>query len=321
MIKSLTDLRTAFTAYLEQERFQKQPSELYEPNNYLLNIGGKRLRPVLALLGCELMGKDLKAALPAALAVEYFHNYTLIHDDIMDNASMRRGHDTVHEKFGTNEAILAGDVLMIYAYKYLAKYSAPLSNSLIDIMNTTAIEVCEGQSLDMSFEDRMDVAEGEYLQMIRLKTSVLLAAAFKMGALVGGADEAEADQLYAYGENLGLAFQMQDDLLDTYGGEQVGKQIGGDIIQNKKTLLLIHAIQQEKSAGTDQLHNLIQRQQLEADEKIKKVKGLYGQYGSKEYVIEKRNGYVNAALEALKNIDRPHEPLKELIDALVLRSY
>lgn len=321
MARSLQTLRERFAAYLRQERFDRQPAELYEPNNYILDIGGKRLRPVLVLLGCELAGGRAEDALPAALAVEYFHNYTLIHDDIMDNARLRRGRETAHIRFGLNQAILAGDVLMIYAYEYLGRYDDALSAALIRVMNCTAIEVCEGQSMDLSFETRPAVSEGEYLEMIRLKTSVLLAAALKMGALAGGAVPEQAEALYRYGENLGLAFQMQDDLLDTYGDEQVGKQIGGDILLNKRTLLLIHALESAKTRGDNRLRQWLDRNDAPPVEKIEAVRDLYGEYGSDEYVRTRRDGYVNAALRELEENNLPRPELEGLIDLLVRRSY
>jgi geranylgeranyl diphosphate synthase type II len=320
MNKSLNELKKLFSAYLDEQKFTGGPEELYAPNNYILEHGGKRLRALLVLMGCELMGRDASEALPAALAVEYFHNYTLIHDDIMDKAHIRRGRETVHVKYGTNAAILSGDVLLIYAYHYLNQYDARLTKQLLTILNRTAIEVCEGQSMDMSFEMRSDVGEDEYLEMIRMKTSVLLAAALKFGALIGGATEKEADLLYSYGENLGLAFQMQDDLLDTYGGDQVGKKIGGDILQNKKTLLLIRALAVEKQLGRSDLTQWLSARERD-EEKIAAVKKLYAEFGAKEYVSEKRDDYVKASLEALERIEHDHSALKDLADLLVYRNF
>ena len=321
MIKSLNELRELFNAYLEQEKFTAQPSALYAPNNYILGLGGKRLRPLLVLMACELMGKDAGEALPAALAIEYFHNYTLVHDDIMDNADLRRGHETVHVKYGLNEAILSGDVLLIYAYHYLNSYDSTLNRPLMNILNKTAVEVCEGQSLDLSYEDRNDVNEEEYLEMIRLKTSVLLAAAMKIGALIGDAEEEEVGRIYEYGENLGLAFQMQDDILDTFGDRKVGKKIGGDILQNKKTLLLIRALQKAEGKAAEKLHFWLNKKDFEDHEKINAVKGIYDELAVKDYVLSKRDGYVKAAMKALDNIDRPHDQLKELVELLVLRNH
>lgn len=321
MIKSLNELRTVFTDYLEAERFREAPKELYEPNNYILHLGGKRLRPILVLLGCELMGDQTEKALPAALSVEYFHNYTLIHDDIMDQARLRRGREAVHIRYGLNAAILSGDVLLIYAYHYLNKYPDQLLKQLLGILNRTAIEVCEGQSMDLSFESRDSVEESEYLEMIRLKTSVLLAAALKIGALVGGASAETADKLYEYGVNLGLAFQIQDDLLDTYGDDQVGKVIGGDIRQNKKTILLIRALECESDAGSGELAGLLEASGITSTEKIAAVKAIYEKHAVLEYVTAKRDAYVATALNALETIDCPQTPLRSLVDALVKRDF
>lgn len=319
MMKSLSELKNLFDQYLIKERFENDPKALYEPNNYILSLGGKRLRPLMVLLGCELMGKTAEKALPAALAVEYFHNYTLIHDDIMDDADKRRGKPAVHIKFGTNEAILSGDVLMIYTYQYLLQYSGELAHQLIGLMNKTAIEVCEGQSMDMSFETRAVVTEGEYLEMIRLKTSVLLAASLKMGTLIGGASKDEADLIYSYGENLGLSFQMQDDILDSFGGEAVGKQIGGDILQNKKTLLLIHTLKAASAAGDDTLAQLMAANDSNDDRKIRDVLGLYQKFGAKAYVESKREAYFAKAMEALDSMSHKEPALKEIARMLVYR--
>ena len=240
---SIEELRDIFSTYLNQESFQQEPKNLYEPNNYFLQIGGKRLRPTLLLLATELFGGKIENALPASLAIEYFHNFTLIHDDVMDNAPVRRGFTTIHEKYNLNTAILSGDVLMIKACEYLSKVEGIYFKQVFDVYTKTAIEVCEGQQYDIDFETQKSVSHSEYIEMIRLKTSVLLAASMKIGAILGGANETDAELLYTYAENLGIAFQIQDDILDCFGDEGlVGKQPGGDIIQNKKTLLLIEAM-------------------------------------------------------------------------------
>ena len=321
MNKSLNSLKEIFDKYLEEQRFTKAPAALYEPNNYILDLGGKRLRPTLVLMACELFGKNASVALPAALTVEYFHNFSLIHDDIMDEASLRRGKPTVHMKYNTNDAILSGDVLLIYAYKYLTSYEAELQKVLISDLTDTAIEVCEGQSMDTSFETRNDVTESEYIEMIRLKTAVLLAASLRMGALIGGATQEEADGLYTYGENLGIAFQIQDDILDTFGGDQVGKQIGGDILQNKKTLLLIRAQEMSKQNNDSNLSNWLEKTEFSDNEKIESVKSIFKQYDVLKYAQTKRDAYVDKALNALQSINKPAEPLEALVDALVVRSF
>jgi geranylgeranyl diphosphate synthase type II len=321
MNKSLTTYKSLFEHYLEEKKFRQEPVALYEPNNYLLSIGGKRLRPIMVLLGCELFSNDAKKALPGALAVEYFHNFTLMHDDIMDAAALRRGQPTVHQKFGTNEAILSGDVLLIYAYHCLASYEAIMQKKLIALFNKTAIEVCEGQSMDTSFEKRIKVSEAEYIEMIRLKTAVLLAAALKMGALIGRASDEEASLLYEYGVNLGIGFQIQDDILDTFGNEAVGKQIGGDIIQNKKTLLLIKALELSEANQDNRLAVLLADQKLEANEKIKQVKAIYEHYNVLEYALQQKEYFVQKSKTALQSIHQSHDLLRVMADELIHRNF
>ncbi|MCB0502642.1 MAG: polyprenyl synthetase family protein [Bacteroidetes bacterium] len=321
MNKSLNSLKEIFEQYLESHRFKKAPAALYEPNNYILDLGGKRLRPTLVLMACDLFGGVIEKALPAALTIEFFHSFSLIHDDIIDEAEIRRGQPTVHKKYNTNDAILSGDVLLIYAYKYLTTYDASLQKQLITDLTETAIEVCEGQSMDTSFESRNDVLEAEYIEMIRLKTAVLLAASLRMGAIIGGAGKEETDLLYAYGENLGVAFQIQDDILDTFGGDLVGKQIGGDILQNKKTLLLIRAQEMSKKNNDTSLSTWLNKSQFNSKEKINAVKQLFDQYEVLKYAEAKRDSYVQKAITALRSINQPAEPLEALIDALVMRTY
>jgi geranylgeranyl diphosphate synthase type II len=321
MNKSLTTFKQLFESYLEEKKFRQQPNALYEPNNYLLSIGGKRLRPIMVLLGCELFSNDAKRALPGALAVEYFHNFTLMHDDIMDAASLRRGQATVHQKFGVNEAILSGDVLLIYAYHYIATFDAILQKRLIALFNKTAIEVCEGQSMDTTFEKKALVTEAEYIEMIRLKTAVLLAAALKMGALIGRASDEEADLLYEYGINLGIGFQIQDDILDTFGSDAVGKQIGGDIVQNKKTLLLIKALELSKANKDNTLQLIIENEKLDAADKIEQVKAIYEQYNVLGYATDLRTHYVQKSKKALQSIHQPHEILTAMADELIIRNH
>ena len=228
-----TDLKT------RAEKLKKtNPVDLYNPVNYSLEMGGKRLRPVLVLMGYNLFSENIREALPAAIAIEVFHNFTLLHDDIMDKAEVRRNRPTVHKKFSENSAILSGDVMAFLAYRYLNECNSENLTPVFELFTNTAIEVCEGQQFDMEFEKRMDVNEAEYLEMIRLKTAVLLACSLKTGALLAGADSHVAGQLYEFGINLGLAFQLQDDLLDSFGiQESFGKKIGGDILANKKTFL------------------------------------------------------------------------------------
>ena len=322
---SIEELRELFTAYLNQESFQQEPKNLYEPNNYFLQIGGKRLRPVLLLLATELFNGKIENALPASLAIEYFHNFTLIHDDVMDNAPVRRGFKTIHEKYNLNTAILSGDVLMIKACEYLSKVEAIYFKTVFDVYTKTAIEVCEGQQYDIDFETKDAVTHDEYIEMIRLKTSVLLAASMKIGAILGGAGETDAALLYTYAENLGIAFQIQDDILDCYGDEAlVGKQPGGDIIQNKKTLLLIEAIKRSSVKNDGRLQEWISKKKFNNIEKVNDFLSIFNDYEIKSFALKQRNAYVQKSVQALESIslDEPKKAvLKSLVDYLVLRDF
>lgn len=255
---SKMDYKTKLASLFENELLpalnnfssKQKPFPLYEPISYMMALGGKRLRPLMVLAAADAYAGDAKAAIPAAMAVEVFHNFTLMHDDIMDEAPLRRGKTTVHEKWNANSAILSGDAMLVQAYECLAECPASSLPQLLPIFNQTALEVCEGQQLDMDFEQRSQVELPEYIEMIRLKTSVLLAAALKMGALIGGAKEDEAQHLYRFGESMGIAFQLQDDFLDAFGDpEKFGKQVGGDIISDKKTYLWIRCM--EKACAED----------------------------------------------------------------------
>lgn len=322
---SIEELRELFTAYLNQESFQQEPKNLYEPNNYFLQIGGKRLRPVLLLLATELFNGKIENALPASLAIEYFHNFTLIHDDVMDNAPVRRGFKTIHEKYNLNTAILSGDVLMIKACEYLSKVEAIYFKTVFDVYTKTAIEVCEGQQYDIDFETKEEVTHDEYIEMIRLKTSVLLAASMKIGAILGGAGETDAALLYTYAENLGIAFQIQDDILDCYGDEVlVGKQPGGDIIQNKKTLLLIEAIKRSTIKNDGRLQEWISKKEFNNTEKVTDFLSIFNDYDIKSFALKQRDAYVQKSVQALESIslDEPKKAvLKSLVDYLVLRDF
>jgi geranylgeranyl diphosphate synthase type II len=322
---SIEELRELFTAYLNQESFQQEPKNLYEPNNYFLQIGGKRLRPVLLLLATELFNGKIENALPASLAIEYFHNFTLIHDDVMDNAPVRRGFKTIHEKYNLNTAILSGDVLMIKACEYLSKVEAIYFKTVFDVYTKTAIEVCEGQQYDIDFETKNAVTHDEYIEMIRLKTSVLLAASMKIGAILGGAGETDAALLYIYAENLGIAFQIQDDILDCYGDEAlVGKQPGGDIIQNKKTLLLIEAIKRSTIKNDGRLQEWISKKEFNNTEKVTDFLSIFNDYDIKSFALKQRDAYVQKSVQALESIslDEPKKAvLKSLVDYLVLRDF
>src|SRR3978361_2125846 len=249
-MKKLKELQLLIEQALAELEVPQYPAELYEPIKYILSLGGKRMRPALLLMACDLFGGDVKKAISAALAIEVFHNFTLMHDDIMDNAPLRRGKTTVHERWNNNVGILSGDVMLIEGYKLMMQVDQPLLRPILNIFNETAVGVCEGQQLDMEFETRNNVGIDEYITMIRLKTAVVLGGALKIGALIGGASTADATLMHTFGEQLGIAFQWQDDILDVYGDpEKCGKQVGGDIISNKKTYLLLKALE---SAGHSQ---------------------------------------------------------------------
>ncbi|PTT02988.1 isoprenyl synthetase [Pedobacter sp. HMWF019] len=291
--------------------YSNHPKNLYDPISYIMNLGGKRLRPALVLLAADLFNGSLDEALPAALAIETFHNFTLIHDDIMDNAPLRRGQQTVHEKWGTNNAILSGDVMMVESNKLLTKVKVSVLKEVLDTFNATAQGVCEGQQLDMEFESREDVSIEEYIDMIRLKTAVLVGGAMKIGAIVGGATEADANLIYDFGENLGIAFQLQDDILDVYGDpEKFGKQVGGDIIANKKTYLLLKL--QEMVNHEDNL--LLNQQAGNKDTllKIERVTTLYNQYDVKGLATEQMRYYLDKAFAALSAINVPKQQKEEI---------
>ena len=254
----------------------KTPAGLYEPIEYVMAAGGKRVRPVLTLMACNLFSDDVEKALIPAVALEIFHNFTLLHDDVMDNADVRRNRPTVHKRWNENTAILSGDAMMILSYQYMCQAQPDILPALLDTFTRTALEVCEGQQYDMDFEQRSDVSIDEYLQMIRLKTAVLLAACLKTGAICGGANAANAEALYRFGISLGLTFQIQDDWLDVYSDPDVfGKAIGGDILSGKKTFLLLTAFERADHKTRNELQTLLNHQNLPADEKISRVKAIY----------------------------------------------
>lgn len=304
---------------------KKEPLKLYVPVEYTLAMGGKRLRPVLLLHSYNLFSEDVSNALPAALGIEIFHNFTLLHDDIMDKAGMRRNRPTVHKKFSENSAILSGDAMAFLAYKYLLECKSEHIPDVVRLFTKTAIEVCEGQQYDMDFETRTDVAEGEYLEMIRLKTAVLLGCSLKSGALLAGAPGKISGQLYEFGINLGLAFQLQDDMLDTFGNQDAfGKKIGGDILANKKTFLLIKAFEMADNDQSAKLLEWINKTGFNPEEKIRGVKAIYNQIGVKEQIQKKIDLFYKQSLKILAEIKLPatqKEPLKKLSDKMLHRVY
>ena len=303
-MQSLAHYQSIFNDYLIENGFSDTPQELYAPVNYILSIGGKRLRPLLALMGCELFSSDIKRALPIAMAVEVFHNFTLLHDDIMDDAPLRRGKPTVHVKYNINTGILSGDVMLILAYDFLqnTEGSPERINKLWKIFNKMAKEVCEGQQMDMNFERRNDVTISEYIRMIELKTSVLIAAAFEMGAIAGGATSNEAKPLYEFGRNVGIAFQIQDDILDTFGDpEKFGKKVGGDIIQNKKTLLVLKTFELANATQHLDLEELMTTPTTDEVAKIEAVKQIFNAVKVRDFAEKEMDKYVEKAFAALNN--------------------
>jgi len=279
------------------------PKELYAPIEYSLSVGGKRIRPVLVLLSCNLFSDNIQPAIPAALAIEVFHNFTLLHDDIMDKADMRRNQQTVHKKWDENIAILSGDAMSILSFSLLADLDSHLLKPIFKLFNTTALQVCEGQQFDMNFQDKNTVTLDEYLEMIRLKTSVLLACSAKAGALAGGANEMDADAMYEFGLSLGLAFQIQDDLLDSFGNEAVfGKKIGGDIVENKKTFLMISALNKADDAQRNKIFDLNKNKEIENNEKINQILAIYNELKVKEMAEEKIRELYEKAIKALDSI-------------------
>lgn len=266
--------------YLVQLPYDRRPASLYEPIRYVLSMGGKRIRPVLMLLSYNLFKEDPETILMPACALETYHNYTLLHDDLMDNADLRRGHETVHKKWNANTAILSGDSMLVLAYQRMQQCSSDKMAEVLALFTETALEIGEGQEYDMAFEHRDDVSEEEYIEMIRLKTSVLLACALKIGAILAGASKEDADNLYRFGEQIGLAFQLQDDFLDVYGDTRVfGKAIGGDITSNKKTFMLINALNHANEEQRRQLESWIGATEFDRDEKVATVTRLYNEIG------------------------------------------
>jgi geranylgeranyl diphosphate synthase type II len=300
------------------------PANLYEPISYILSLGGKRLRPSMLLMGCSMFGSSVDPAISPAMGIEIFHNFTLLHDDIMDNAKLRRHKETVHSKWNTNIAILSGDAMSILAYQYLTAAPENVLRKVLSVFGKTALEVCEGQQYDMNYESIVKVSESEYLRMIELKTSVLLAASLKIGALIGGSSESEADKLYDFGRFAGLAFQLQDDLLDTFGDEAVfGKSIGGDIRANKKTYLLIKALEKSDEKDQAKLFQLLNDKEIDAAEKVSIITDLYKKYDIEAQTRQKIDYYFNNSLQALGGLhvdEKEKEVLEELAFKLVVRS-
>ena len=307
------DLIKIVNRSLSEISYPDKPENLYEPIRYVMSLGGKRIRPVMLLLVYDMYGKDIDEALKVAMALEIYHNYTLLHDDLMDNADMRRGHATVHKRWNTNTAILSGDTMLVLAYKYLISAKTDCVDELARIFTQTAIEIGEGQQYDMNFENRLDVTAAEYLEMIRLKTSVLIAGAAKMGAIIGGAPREDAESLYKFGEMIGMAFQLQDDYLDVYGDPAVfGKKIGGDILCNKKTYLLIKALSNADEPTREELLQWLTAKQFDPAEKIRAVTDIYNRLGVADDVMALIDKYFERSKGLFDEVSLPYDRKREV---------
>ena len=322
-MKTSNEILQQVNDFLAALPYDRQPASLYDPVRYVLSLGGKRIRPVLMLMGYNLWKEQPEQILMPAVGLETYHNYTLLHDDLMDNADMRRGHETVHRRWDANKAILSGDSMLVLAYERIAQVPADKLPAVLQLFTETALEIGEGQEYDMAFETRNDVTEAEYIEMIRLKTSVLLACALKIGALLADAPQEDADRLYRVGEQVGLAFQLQDDLLDVYGDPQVfGKAIGGDITSNKKTYMLINALLRANDAQREELERWIAARDFDRAEKVAAVTRLYDEIGIRQLCEEKINYYFDLARQTLSEVNVPEErkaALRSYMDELLHR--
>lgn len=303
-MKSISEYREAFTAYLDLKVKTKEPENLYEPMEYILGLGGKRLRPVLVLMTTEIFDTDYKKALDAALAIEIFHNFSLVHDDIMDDAPLRRGRETVHERWDINTGILSGDAMLINAYQLFENYHADTFKELAQLFTKTAIQVCEGQQYDIDFETRDDVSIPDYIRMIEYKTAVLVGASLQMGAIVANTSVSCKKAVYEFGRLLGIAFQLQDDYLDAFGDPKTfGKQVGGDIIENKKTFLYLKSLETSEKNEAAQLEHLYTISPADNSGKIEAVKTLFESSGAAELTRMEIQKYTEKAFEVLEKID------------------
>lgn len=322
-MNQLEFLRNYYEEYAAKNKFTKEPKGLYEPVDYILNIGGKRLRPLMLLMTAKLFTEDLEKALAPAYAIEVFHNFTLMHDDIMDAAPLRRGKTTVHHKWNLNTGILSGDVMLIQAYEYLCQVEAAILPEVIRIFNEVAIGVCEGQQYDVDFETMETVSIPQYIKMIELKTSVLVAGAMRIGALVGGANKEDAYHLGEFGRNIGIAFQLQDDILDTFGDpEKFGKKVGGDIAQNKKTYLVLKSLEVATPEIAERLNYLLSTYPEDESGKIKEVTAIFDYLEIRKHANLKKEEYLNLAYEHLKAVnisESKKEPLYEFAQYLIHR--
>ncbi len=310
---TLLEAQALVEKHIQSVSIPDTPPELYEPVQYILSLGGKRIRPALVILACDLFAGAVETAIIPAVAIEIFHNFTLLHDDIMDRSELRRGSPTVHVKYNENVAILSGDVMSILASRLINQSPGVVLNVVHDIFTKTAMQVCEGQQIDMNFEERHAVSEEEYLNMIELKTAVLIAASLKIGAILGGSSQKDAEDLYEFGRNLGVAFQLQDDLLDTYGDSSVvGKMLGTDIVDNKKTFLMIQALDKASPAQKEDLIQWLTNKDFDREEKIKGVTSIYDALKIQKLTKNRIKAFYEKAIENLKHLNRPEERKTEL---------
>ena len=310
---TLLEAQNLVEKHIQSLNIPDTPPELYEPVRYILSLGGKRIRPALVILACDMFAGDVASALIPAVAIEIFHNFTLLHDDIMDRSERRRGSPTVHVKYNENVAILSGDVMSILASRLMNQAPGAVLNVVHEVYTHTAMQVCEGQQMDMNFEELLSVTEEEYLSMIELKTAVLIAASLKIGAILGGSSQRDAEDLYEFGRNLGIAFQLQDDLLDTYGDPAVmGKNLGTDIVDNKKTFLVIQALETASSTQKEDLMGWLKEEDKDPKEKINAVTAIFNALKVKKITEKRILDYYQQALTNLKNLNRPEERKTEL---------
>lgn len=308
--------------YISAQQFTHKPKGLYEPVEYVLSLGGKRIRPLLMLMAYNLYKEDLASAYAPATGLEVYHNYTLLHDDLMDRADLRRGKPTVHKVWNENTAILSGDAMLVLAYQYMAACKPEYLKEVLDLFSRTALEICEGQQLDMEFESRKDVSEDEYIDMIRLKTAVLLASALKIGAILGGASAQDAECLYQFGVRLGIAFQLKDDLLDVYGDTEVfGKKTGGDILCNKKTYMLIKALERVDGQQRKELNDWLDAVSFDPAEKVQAVTSIYDRLNIRQICENKMRQYYDLAMESLNAVSVIEEKKHELKNIMKLLMY
>ena len=322
---TLEQLQDIISREIDQFVVNIKEDNLYKPVKYIINIGGKRMRPALMLFSCDMFGGDIQEAISPAIGVEVFHNFTLMHDDIMDEAPLRRGHQTVHHRWNINNAILSGDVMFVMGYQLMCKVRHAILPEVLSVFSQTATEVCEGQQLDMDFEQRNDVTIDEYIEMIRLKTSVLLAGSLKIGGIIAGASPADVENIYRFGEHIGIAFQLQDDLLDAFGeAAKFGKQVGGDILANKKTYLLLKAFEKASALQRTMLDDLAANYDNNAEEKVSKTLDLFNEMDIRSETEKIMNRYFDSAMNYLNAVNVEPSRKAQMIDfaeKLLIREY